>query len=60
MQHKCPPIPFALIRYLQEVFPDQAVDPSKKDPAVAYGNAEVVRHLTAKHHEQEEDYDVST
>lgn len=60
MQFKCPPIDFALIRYLEEVFPDKAADPHQKDPAVAFGNAEVTRHLKAKFYEQEEDPDVST
>jgi hypothetical protein len=55
---KCPPIDPALIRYLETVFPDAAVDPSKADPAVAYGSAKVIRHLKAVMASQEEEADV--
>lgn len=55
----CPEISTALIRYLEKVFPDRAVDPSQKDPARAYGNAEVIRHLRAVQLQQEEGPDVS-
>lgn len=58
MNVKCPPIEPALIRYLEMVFPDVAVDPSKVDPAVAFGSAKVVRHLKAVMATQEEDTDV--
>lgn len=52
----CPPISDALIRYLEEAFPDVTVDPRKEDPLVAFGKASVVRHLKAVQHEQEEAY----
>jgi hypothetical protein len=54
MQIKCPELSDELITYLEAVYPDQAVDPSKKDPAVAFGNAEVIRHLKAVKQTQEE------
>ena len=55
MQVRCPEIDDALIRYLIHAFPDVAVDPQKKDPAVAYGSALVVRHLRAVQQSQEEE-----
>jgi hypothetical protein len=55
--HTCPEIPTALIRYLENVFPDRAVDPSKADPSVVFGNAEVIRHLRAVQKRQEEGED---
>lgn len=62
MQIRCPHLSDELIRYLDHVFPDQAVDPQVKDPAVAYGNAQVVRHLKQVKQNQEEEplEDVST
>lgn len=59
MQIQCPPLSDALMRYLDAAFPDHAVDPSKTDPAVAFGQASVVRHLRAVKQAQEEDPDVS-
>jgi hypothetical protein len=55
MTVKCPPITPDLIRYLEAVFPDVAVDPAKEDPRVAYGSAKVVRHLKAVMKNQEEE-----
>lgn len=60
MNIKCPPISPALIAYLEAAFPDVAVDPKETDPAVAFGQARVVRHLKAVMEAQEEDIDVST
>ncbi len=50
---KCPPISLALLDYLEHMFPDETVDPSKKDPSVEFGKAKVVRHLKAQRSEQE-------
>lgn len=55
---KCPEISTALIRYLESVFPDRAVDPNKFDPSRAFGNAEVIRHLRAVQQVQEEEPNV--
>lgn len=55
MQTNCPPISDALIHYLEETFPDRAVDPAKGNPAVVFGHAEVTRHLRAVKQAQEED-----
>lgn len=44
-----------LVAYLAEQFPDAAVDPSREDPAIAYGSALVVRHLAHLHEEQQQD-----
>jgi hypothetical protein len=56
----CPPIDSSLIRYLETVFPDRCVDPRDKDPAISFGNAQVIRHLRAVQLEQEEIEYVST
>ncbi len=50
---QCPHISDELITYLDKMFPDAAADPSRKDPAVAYGQATVVRHLKAQRSKQE-------
>lgn len=51
----CPEIDPELIEYLESVFPDKCVDPSKEDPAVAFGQASVVRHLKAVAESQKEE-----
>lgn len=56
----CPLITTALIRYLETIFPDRVVDPSVTNPAVAWGNAQVIRHLRAVQQQQEEGAYVST
>lgn len=57
---KCPEISQQLINYLRAVFRDRCVDPRHDDPAIAYGQATVVRHLEAVKQTQEEDAYVST
>lgn len=60
MQIRCPEIEPQLIQYLEAVFPDKAVDPRKEDPAIAFGRAEVIRHLKAVQQTQEEEAYVPT
>ena len=55
---QCPRIDPQLIRYLDKMFPDVAVDPTKPNAAQHYGAVLVVRHLKLKQQEQESDIDV--
>lgn len=55
MKIACPPLSEELLRYLEAVFPDHAVDPAQTDPNRALGRAEVVRHLKAVHETQQEE-----
>lgn len=60
MKDSCPPISKALIKYLDDTFPDKAVNPADADAAVFYGSVKVVRHLKAVHHMQQETHYVPT
>lgn len=60
MTVRCPPIPDALIDYLEAIFPDRAVDPAQTNPHQAYGQQEVIRHLRHQYTQQEEVRYVST
>ena len=56
---QCPKIDPQLIRYLDEIFPDCVVDPTRENPAVRFGNVAVVRHLKMQLQQQQEgDVDV--
>jgi hypothetical protein len=57
---KCPPISDELITYLDNAFPDHALDPRDEQASTHYGQVTVVRHLKAVKHTQEEYPDVST
>lgn len=60
MDTRCPPLDDSLLDYLEAAFPDRAENPDDINPHRAFGRQEVVRHLRAVAHDQQEYPDVRT
>ena len=58
MTDRCPPIDEALLKHLEEVFPDRVVDPVVESPEKAFGKQQVVRYLRHQHNAQEAQHEV--